>query len=178
MNKKFYIIIIVVLVILNIFSWRIWWDGPKPMLKQQQKEGEFENKRRGGGKNYFFNKLELSQQQKSQFEQNSKHYFKQIEVVKDSMNVIRSKMMLSFKEGNDSVLQQSILKEMANYKLQLEVLTMEHFNGLRNICNEEQIEVFDSLLVRMVEHSPMFKDGMRGRGKHHQERDEKRNHHQ
>lgn len=168
MKKKHYIIIIALLVILNIFSWRIWWETPKraEVINSEQVERERRSRGDGGGMNFFEQRLKLSSQQKQEFSNLKQAYFSEVEMVKDSMNQVRKNLVGSIGSQMDQESRNSLFGEMAKHKLKIERLTIEHFNSLRSLCSEEQKPVFDTIMVRMLDHSPMFKESGRSQEKH------------
>ncbi len=167
MEKKHYIIIIIILIALNIVSWSIWWKSPK-FIKKELIEQRLERKRgmKGRGMGYFEEKLELSVEQKQDIDQLERNYFNKLEIVKDSMNKVRKRLINTIGDEAPMHLRSKLFEDMATYKLQVEKLTIEHFNEMRRVCDDDQKKVFDTLMVRMIEHSPMFKHGEKRRGRH------------
>ncbi|MGQ1787472.1 MULTISPECIES: Spy/CpxP family protein refolding chaperone [unclassified Saccharicrinis] len=167
MEKKHYIIIIAVLVVLNIFSWRIWWESPRHRDLNNKEQIEKGRSRRSGdgGMSFFAERLKLTPAQQKDFEQLKKSYFKDVELVKDSMNAIRKRLVNTISESGDTASREILFKEMASYKLEMEQLTMQHFVNMRSICNDEQKQIFDKLIIRIMEHSHVFKEPGKSRGK-------------
>ena len=92
-------------------------------------------------------------------------YSKGVDSVKLKMNETRKKLISSIGNGVRPEVREQVMKEMADAKLQLELRTFQHLDDMRELCNEEQKVKFDSLLVRIVEHAPMFNEGRGGKGK-------------
>ncbi len=168
MKSKHYIIIIALLVVLNIFSWRIWWGTPQrtQVLAPEQVERDRGPRGEGGGINFFEQRLKLTSQQKKEFSKLKQSYFSEVEMVKDSMNLVRKNLVGSIGNQMDEENRNELFGKMAKHKLKIERLTIEHFNSMRRICNEEQKPVFDTIMVRMLDHSPMFKESGRSQEKH------------
>lgn len=169
MEKKHYIIIIVVLVVLNIFSWRIWWAPPvhKPSDFNEVEKRGLERK---GGTAFFVEKLNLDEEQKREFEKLRKLYFDDIGIYKDSLNTIRMEMISNLNREKDFSVHEKKMMQMGSYKLRMEKLTLDHFKNLRNVCNEEQRLVYDTLILNMVKRHPIFGKEGRSRGKHRKEK--------
>lgn len=170
MKKKYYILIIALLVVLNIFSWRIWWETPKraEVSAPEQVERDRGTRGDGGGMNFFEKRLKLTPEQKQEFSKLKQNYFSELEVVKDSMNLVRKNLVSGIGTRMDEENRNALFDEMAKHKLKIERLTIEHFNDLRSLCNEEQKPVFDTIMVRMLDHNPMFKESGRSHEKHGQ----------
>ncbi|WP_142534005.1 Spy/CpxP family protein refolding chaperone [Saccharicrinis carchari] len=175
MKKKHYIIIIVALVVLNVFSWRIWWESPSrpesTPLERVKNERRSKSDRSGIG--FFEQRLNLSQEQKQAFGNLKQSYFSQLEQVKDSMSVVRKKLISSIGSEMDEETREILFDKMAKHKLKMERMTIEHFNDMRRLCSEEQKPVFDTIMVRMMERSSMFKDSGR-KGRHRRDEGRRR----
>ena len=167
MEKKHYIIIIAMLVVLNIFSWRIWWESPDNHGFGHSEQVERGRGRRGdaGPMKFFADQLKLTPEQILEFDNLKETYFLDVGVVNDSMNVVRKRLMASVGGEIDEETRNTLFSQMAKHKLKIEQLTIQHFNSMRNVCNEEQKPMFDTIMMRMMEHNPMFKEGGRSRGK-------------
>ncbi len=168
MEKKYYIIIIAILVLLNVFSWRMWWESPRhkdfsgvdQVEQVEQKVG-----RRGGGMGFFVERLDLTKGQRNEFDKLKKSYFSEIKVVNDSMNVLRKRLLKIIGNEVDTEVRSALFKEMGAHKLHIEILTMEHFNNMRKLCNPQQIQKFDTLMIHILDRSPMFKEVGKSHGK-------------
>ncbi|GAF02309.1 Spy/CpxP family protein refolding chaperone [Saccharicrinis fermentans] len=175
MDKKHYIIIIAFLVVLNIFSWRIWWDSPTPKSNNDKEQVGNGSGRRGGkdSKNFFAEKLKLSPAQKIEFAKLKASYSVNVEAVKDSMNIVRKLLLSTITDTSHNASSELLFKDMASYKLQMEQLTMQYFVNMRSLCNEKQKRMFDELMTRIMDPSARhkergkFRNRKRGEGTEH-----------
>jgi len=160
MDKKHYMIIIAFLVVLNVFSWRIWWDLPQPKENNEQEQVDKGHGRRGAkdGKNFFAEKLGLSAAQKIEFGKLRASYSSNVEAVKDSMNSIRKRLVSTITDSNVNDSRDLLFEDMASYKLQMEQLTMQYFVSMRRLCDDKQKIVFDELMMRIMDPAARHKD--------------------
>ena len=165
MEKKYYIIIIAILVLLNVFSWRMWWESPRHKDFNLVEQAERKGGRRGGGMSFFVERLDLTASQKSDFEKLKKSYFSEIKAINDSMNVLRKRLLKTIGNEVDTDVRSTLFKDMGAYKLHIEMLTMEHFNNMRKLCNPQQIQKFDTLMIHILDRSPMFNEVGKSHGK-------------
>ncbi len=144
MSKKYYHIIIVLLIVLNIFSWRLWWE--KPSVPPKRDKDRIENdKRRSDGANRLYEELDLSEDQKEQFETLRKEYFDKVFKINKELDDIRRHL-----SNKDSKITDSLFEEMGSRKTLLEKETFMHFKNLREVCDEEQKAKFDTVHKRMM----------------------------
>jgi len=144
MNKKYYQIIIVLLIVLNVFSWRLWWE--KPPLPPGMDQNELNDKKhREGGMKQLFDELELSEEQKKEFEKLRKEYFDTVFIINKEIDDLRRTITDGNSNQNDS-----IFYEMGTKKALLEKKTFMHFNKLREVCDDEQKVKFDTVHKRML----------------------------
>lgn len=151
MNKKYYLIILVILVILNVFSWRIWWiypPGKQPVLSQLMEKDK--GRRNGGGMRFLEDRLNLDEIQKQEFKQLRKEYFAEINGINEQIDALRKELMNHLMKEDVSLKKDSIFKLMTHHKMKFEKATFKHFNKMRTLCNDEQKEVYDTLFVHMM----------------------------
>lgn len=159
MNNKYYLIIIVILVILNVFSWRIWWRYPpvkQPIIREMMERGK--GRRDVGGMRFLEDKLNLDENQKHAFEQLRIEYFADIKVVNDELMSLRKELMNHLMKEEMNVNKDSIFQRMARQKMKFEMTTFKHFSELRNLCNKEQKVIYDTLFVHMMSRADRFSD--------------------
>ncbi len=146
MNKKYYHIIIALLIVLNIISWRLWWEKPPFPPKIEQNKIE-DKKHRDRGMKILFEELNLTDKQKDEFEKLRKEYFDTVFIINRDIDELRRNISPEDKNRNDS-----IFKAMGNKKALLEKKTFIHFNKLRDVCDENQKMKFDTVHKRMMNH--------------------------
>lgn len=166
MSKKYYHIIIALLVILNIFSWRMWWE--RPSKSKHGIKGKIEQRRKEPI-NFLAKKLDFSEEQKQQGSELFETYAKDTKALNKKIAETRRKLaqlvLYNQEQEHDN---DSVMHQMTNYKMELELLTFKHFKSIRQICEGDQIDKMDSLLYKMMSRF----DGMHGKRKrfHHHNR--------
>ncbi|TLX78319.1 periplasmic heavy metal sensor [Labilibacter sediminis] len=159
MSKKYYLIMIAILVVLNIFSWRIWWSYPpmKPFASSEMLDHE-RGRKEGRGMKVLVEKLNLSDEQKKEFEQLRKDYFSKLQGIDSEMRPLRAEVLRYSLKENSNEKKDSIFDLMVNYKMKFELETFKHFSDMRKLCTEEQKLVFDTLITNMFNRSNRFRD--------------------
>ncbi|MCW3806233.1 hypothetical protein [Plebeiibacterium marinum] len=146
MKNRYYHIIIGLLIVLNVFSWRFWWEKPKVPSVIEQIKHRKDN--RHEGKNAFFEELQLTPDQQAEFEKQRKSYFKEIGELNAEIENSRRLLIESY-ENNGSA-GDSLFEVLGRNKMLIEKATFNHFKSLREVCNDDQKEGFDSITSMMV----------------------------
>lgn len=156
MKQQHYIAIIILLVILNVFSWRFWWEKPnlderiKDRVERYRGKSDKDDKQ---GLRFLIDQLDLSDTQKQTFKDLRIEHFKQMKENDLLLHDIRAKLALSLKE-NDLDSQQALLDEMAKVKTRMEYEMLNHLSSMRKLCTAEQQVQFDSIFYKLVIHNP------------------------
>jgi len=146
MNKKYYHIIIVLLVVLNVFSWRIWWERPHKFIHDRKEQ--FEDRKKGPT-GFLAKKLGFDETQQKKGEVLFKSYSEEAKKLNNDIAFARRELA-TFMVQNDEEKADSVLEKMTNYKMDLEKLTFSHFKSIRDICNKNQTLAFDSMMFKMM----------------------------
>lgn len=154
MKQKHYIIIILLLVVLNVFSWRMWWERPKVenRIKQGVEHFRGDNNREEKGLRFLIGKLNLSEEQKQQFKDLRHSHFKQMKKKDAQLDSLKKDLMQSIAAGDELNLKKGI-DEMAEIKSSIESEMIYHFASMRKICTPEQQKDFDILFKKMLFHN-------------------------
>ncbi len=148
MAKKYYHIIIVFLIVLNIFSWRLWWEKPEmPERFTQERQGKEGRNEKGLG--FFIEKLQLDEDQQSDFKRLRSEYFEQVTELNKEHDDLRIQLSHSF-FSDQTQLSDSLLIVMAQYKVKIEKATLQHFKSMREVCYDDQKQQFDTIVNHMM----------------------------
>ncbi len=165
-SKKFCYIIILLLLVLNIFSWRLWWDKP-PFPRGP----EFDGKKKGGPVGFLTEKLDLDTVQQKEISVIMNEYFEHIGSINKKIGDSRMHMAEMVSKGKEDDLD-TVIYELATLKTDLEYATFNQFKSIRNVCNDNQKASFDTLMFGMMrrfdgEHRrhDHDKDRKKGKGK-------------
>lgn len=160
MSKKFYLIIIVILLILNVFSWRMWWMDSFFVSDINKDEIVDKGKRdRGGrGMHFFAEKLNLDDKQMQGFEESRLVYFSDIKVIDEKLKGLRKGLLDLMVHKEAEMNKDSIFEIMGQLKMKFEERTFNHLMEMRSLCNDEQKIVFDKLFLQMLNRPPKFHD--------------------
>lgn len=139
-NSKFLKVIIIILLLINLgtlgFIWTSRPHGPMPPP------------RNGGDVFDFLNhELAFSPEQKNQFKDLREEHRKNIEHLREAGRVLHDSF---FDLLQDSVADASSVNQMADSLVanqrEIELLTFEHFQKVRNLCNPSQQQAFDQII--------------------------------
>lgn len=150
-EKRFYQVLVIVLVILNvgIISFFLLTRNPP------QERG----RKRMDAMRMFDRRLDLSASQKQNFDSLRQSHFNQIREVQQ--NIMQNKRIL-YREMKSGVVDQgrvdSLTLELGMLHRQMERVTFHHFREMREQLEPQQAEKFDSLLVRIFRKEPRGRD--------------------
>ncbi len=145
-SKKFCYILILVLIVLNIFSWRFWWEKP-PF--PGDRGPEFGHKKKGSAVEFLTDKLGLDTLQQKEISVLMHDYFDHIGEINSKIGDSRDIMAQMVCKGNEDGLD-SVIDNLSTLKTDLEYATFQHFKSIRNICRDDQKMAFDTLMFGMM----------------------------
>lgn len=153
MNQKHYIIIILLLVVLNVFSWRMWWERPtvEKNIKQRVEHLRGKDNAEEKGLRFLISKLDLTAEQEQQFKALRYSHFKQMKNKDEDLDKLKNNLMQALADDNE-IQQKEIIEEMAQIKGSIETEMIDHFISMRRICTSEQQVNFDLLFGKMLFH--------------------------
>lgn len=141
-----------ILLVVNILTITIIWI--LVMRDKQPPPFGFAGKPPGGGE-LLQKELNLSDEQKKQFEDARKENFAQSDVLFKELNEVRTKYFGELQnEKTDTALVNSLLKRISAIQIELEKLRFEHFRYLLSICTAEQKEKFKPILKEILVGKP------------------------
>ncbi len=163
-SKKFCYIIILLLLVLNIFSWRLWWEKP-PFPRGP----EFDGQKKGGPVGFLTDKLDLDTVQQKEISVIMNEYFEHIGSINKRIGDSRMIIAEMVSKGNEDSLD-TVIQDLATLKTDLEYATFKHFKSIRNVCRDDQKEAFDTLMYGMMRRF----DGEHRRHDHEMDRKKKK----
>ncbi len=145
-SKKFCYIIIIVLVVLNVFSWRLWWEKP-PFPRD--KGPKFEERKKGGPIGFLTEKLQLDTVQQAEITMLMNSYFEHVGEVNHKIADYRSDLADMVTENKEEGID-TVIINLSKLKTDLEYATFQHFKSVREVCREDQQAAFDSIMYGMM----------------------------
>ncbi len=146
-RDTFFILAIVVLFVLNLFTlgYVLLGHKDKPPLP-------FE---RQGPKGRIEERLKLTPDQQKQFEDLKKEHRSQMEVLQKNSKEMHDKYFDLLKADNPNIpMRDSLLQVMAKNQSEMDKVTFDHFKKLRELCAPDQKNLFDSFIDEIA-HSMM-----------------------
>ncbi len=155
MKQKHYILVIVLLVILNVFSWRFWWVNPLENQNDTEsvepKKERFKGDRREKGFHFLMKRLDLTKDQRSEFKKVRSAHFLQMKQKEQELDSLREELKKYVLNGDSTNQRMILYQNIAQEKYKMEVSMFEHFDSLRNLCSEQQKMTFDTILCNIVD---------------------------
>ena len=142
-KQRLLVFMVIPLIILNVATLGVLWSR-KGKARKSSRDMHGPRVER-----YLIRKLDFSEGQKDQFSAlRKKHRSNTRGILKE----IRTgkKAMFNQMDKADSVEVQEIASGIGDAHARLEVATFHHFRAIREICDEQQKQKFDSLLVKIV----------------------------
>ncbi|WP_424961309.1 hypothetical protein [Ekhidna sp.] len=138
MNNKLYKIGFFALLIINIGLVVLFIFKPKPHMRQR------------GAREQISQKLAFSDEQEKQFGEMVEIHRQAIrEILKEERTLVRSYFeQLSITTGSED--KELLLRQIMKLKKDKIVLTYNHFEKLKSICNEEQLAKFDEVIADVI----------------------------
>lgn len=142
------IITIVILVIINIITLLLLWIGkPKHDLARGPGNGENEKVRI---QEMLKEELGFSNDQAEQFLALRKNHLENTMRLDDELMLVKKEMLEEAMYSNDSSISDSLLNLSLEKQGQLEIITFQHFQKLKQICTPEQQEKLFELMHRLI----------------------------
>ena len=146
MNQRILILIIIVLVILNVGTLGVIWMDKKGKKQSVKRE-------RSPRVEYFLKeKVGFSEEQIEEFRSLQESHMKESMDIRMALGSTRRTLydQIKMPEG-ERLDRDSIIRELSTLHQEFEERTFLHFQDLRAICNEDQLEQFDAFISGMQE---------------------------
>jgi periplasmic protein CpxP/Spy len=147
-QNKFTTWSIIFLVVVNIITISTMWffltkeRGPQPFDQLKRPQGSMELMQK---------ELNLSKEQKENFEKARVASFEKSKKLLDKMNELKEKLSKELVNDNiDSTVVTSLVQEIGSTHAKLEKLRFDHFKELLSLCSKEQKEKFKPILEKLV----------------------------
>ena len=142
-KNKFFIAIIVLLIVANITSIAMFWiEKPNPKT----------NRQKGTPAAFLITALNLNEKQQEQLEIYREEHKRAAEPLRKEL-VDNKKIFFGLLQQPESVDTRKINAEKAVLSItqKLDLLAFDHFKKVRNICNEIQKEKFDKIILQVAQ---------------------------
>jgi len=140
------ILALIVMVVLNLSALYMLWNTKAGTEKDFTEPG----RRPPSPKSLIINKLDFSDTQIEAYEKLIKEHRRIVKQTIGDNRKLKKKLygMLSLPITNTDV--EELINEISGNEKTLEIATFEHFKKVRELCNEEQKEKFDKLIIRVI----------------------------
>jgi protein CpxP len=140
--KKILTALVALLLLANIVAISLYWFG---------KNGEQEPPK-GGPAKFIIKELSLNDAQQQQFMALVNEHQQQVREVREELKMAKDHFfsLLSQPELSDSA-KQAAAKEVSVYTEKIDLITLDHFEKVRALCNPEQQQKFDQIIKRVTQ---------------------------
>jgi len=141
------ILALIVMVALNLSALYMLWNTKAGT----EKDFEGPGKRPPSPKSLIIKKLDFSETQIEAYTKLIKEHRKIVKQTMGENRRLKKELygILSLPITNTNV--EDLINEISGNEKTLEIATFEHFRKVRELCNEEQKEKFDKLIIRVIE---------------------------
>lgn len=141
-KNKFLIGLIVILILANIASIAMFWIGKPPKKNMQQK---------GSPAAFLIKELNLNAQQQLQLETLRKEHVQSIDPLRNEVKNAKEAFfdLLQTEKTPDSI-KETAVKKISELTEKIDLITFNHFEKVRAICDIEQQKKFDEIIKDVV----------------------------
>jgi hypothetical protein len=145
-NKDRYILVaVVVLIVLNIFSWGLLWTQDRPQNERPLAKKETTFSRPG---NFLIKRLGFSETQIQEFEKMQKQHFTRLRKFDQKYKLLRDEYIsLIISPDFESQKADSIFREMTLINGMIQKANWNHFLNIYQLCDENQKKEFRKLFT-------------------------------
>lgn len=146
-RDKFLILSIVILFILNLFTlaYIMWGFGPHP--KHNPPGGDMHDDRPPRPDELIINRLKLNDEQIKKFQLLKEEHRSQVrELQEDSRKLHDEYFGLLKADKVDTAKASSVLAEISKNQKLLDIVTFEHFEKIKALCDPQQKELFNTFI--------------------------------
>lgn len=144
MKNKFWIILVVILILLNLFSIGALWKT------RGISRGDFST-RKPSPDRYMMKRLDFSPEQHDMLMQMRTAHFKQIRPLEEELRSLRSSLFTTATDSSSQINPSALLQEIGAIQRQVDSLTFIHFQEIKRICTSEQANRFSRFMEEMAE---------------------------
>jgi hypothetical protein len=103
-----------------------------------------------GPKDFISQELTFSPEQNEAFEQLRKEHFGQVREIEREIGETRELLMKKYAIDNGEAEAKPLIEKMTALRGEMETATFQHFQQVRNLCNEAQKATFDSIIGEVM----------------------------
>ncbi|MGQ1890045.1 Spy/CpxP family protein refolding chaperone [Thermophagus sp. OGC60D27] len=148
-NKEKYILVaVIVLIVLNIFSWGLLWHSDSPQKKEVSTPRNEASFSRTG--NFLTRKLGFNDLQVQEFQKMQKKHFAQLRKYEQQYKLLRDDYVtLAVSTDFDTHKADSIFYEMGQINSKIQKANWLHFRSIYQLCDEHQKQEFRQLILKL-----------------------------
>jgi len=148
-NKDRYILIaVIVLIVLNIFSWGLLWINDS--LQKREASSPKNEAAFSRTNNFLTQKLKFSDSQVAEFRKMQKQHFTKMHKFEQQYKLLRDEYVaLAVSPGYNSLAADSLFHEMGRINSLIQKANWSHFRAIYELCNENQKQEFRKLILNL-----------------------------
>lgn len=149
-RQKWLLLLVAILLVTNIITLSIYWSMKTPdHSKPSQGQGDGDRQRRMG--QFMVNELKLDKNQEVVYWKLRDSMVSRQKPLMDSIRNTKKRFFDLLKDPTpaDSVLQENA-NEIGLLQKQLDLITFQHFQQVRALCNPDQVLKFDTVVKEIV----------------------------
>jgi len=144
---KFWKWAVLLLAALNIFLLTSMWLKQNAPLNEEMRQPP--NGKRAA--DFLIEQLKFSDKQMTDFEKLKESHHASIDSLREAGKEIHHLFFDNLKnERQDTALVNKFAREIANNQTQIELVTFNHFEKVRQLCNEKQKQKFDEIIQEVL----------------------------
>ncbi len=138
-KNKLFIWAIVLLVLANMVTLGFFWTGRMRQMKE------------GSPKEFLAAKLKFNEYQKKQFFDLAQEHHENAQKIREKIKFSKDAFFDLLKQDNVSDSAKRATARVVSLNLEeLDLYTLEHFKKVRALCNQDQKEIFDSVIHQIT----------------------------
>lgn len=154
LNKKFYTVLIIILLLANMVTIGIFW------IKRGQNSLQF----KGRPAQFIIKELKLNPNQQEKYLDMVREHQNGSKPIKDEIRAAKEHFFDLLKKPNASDAEkQTAAKKVSVLTEKLDLFTFDHFASLRAICTPAQQQKFDEIITAVIEKMGSQNNGRKNR---------------
>lgn len=133
---------VILLIVMNVVSLIVLWIGHTG--RPDKGNGP------GGGGQFLEQRLSLSPEQTAKLQALRQSHFDRMNTLKREFHDSRKELHALWKSENSAAQADGLAEKIGDLQAGIELEIFTHFSDIRALCNEEQIQVFDSIIEEVL----------------------------
>lgn len=134
--------VVMLLVVMNVVLLTVMWVG--------YNKGPGRDKPGNGGDRFLERKLELRPEQTEELKALRQDHFEKLETLKREFHQSRKELHELWKDEQGAVGAKGLAEKIGRLQADIELEIFTHFSDIREICDDKQKKVFDSIIEEVL----------------------------